>query len=144
MAAAKRSAGVVVVRETPDGVRFLLLRAYKLWDFPKGLVEVNESPLDAALRETREETGIDDITLAWGEVHAETAPYSGGKIARYYLGRTQSERVVLPVNPELGRPEHHEFRWVDGEEATALLPARLQPIIAWAIETCGSGLARDG
>ena len=116
-------------------MRFLLLRAYNLWDFPKGLVEADESPLDAARRETREETGIDDLTLDWGEVHAETAPYSGGKIARYYLGRTQTERVVLPVNPELGRPEHHEFRWVDCAQATALLPARLQPIIAWAAAT---------
>jgi 8-oxo-dGTP pyrophosphatase MutT (NUDIX family) len=33
------SAGVVVVRQTADGWRFLLLRAFSHWDFPKGMVE---------------------------------------------------------------------------------------------------------
>ena len=135
--AARHSAGFVVVHDARKRPRFLLLRAYKLWDFPKGLVEAGESQLDAARRETREETGIDDLELAWGEAYAETAPCSGGKIARYYLARTRTERVVLPVNPDLGRPEHHEFRWVDLERALALLPARLQPIIAWAATTLG-------
>jgi bis(5'-nucleosidyl)-tetraphosphatase len=132
MAPAKRSAGFVVVRETPQGVRFLLLRAFKLWDFPKGMVEPNETQLAAATRETREETGIDDLELAWGEAYAETAPYGANKIARYYLGRTATERVVLHVNPALGRPEHHEYRWVDLAQARALLPPRLHGIIAWA------------
>ena len=131
MATAKRSAGVVVVRDAPDGRRFLILRAYKLWDFPKGLIEAHETPLAAALRETLEETGIDALDLAWGEVFAETAPYSGGKVARYYVARTPSERVTLSINPTLGRPEHHEYRWVSFAELRTLMPARLQPIVAW-------------
>ena len=52
------SAGVVVLRDTVEGPRYLLLRAYKHWDFPKGMVEVDEAPLDAARREVAEETGI--------------------------------------------------------------------------------------
>jgi len=138
---ATRSAGFVVVRDTPAGRRFLILRAYKLWDFPKGLVEANETPLAAARRETLEETGIVDLELAWGEAYAETAPYGGGKVARYYVARTPTERVVLPVNPALGRPEHHEYRWVGFEQLTALLPPRLQPIAAWLIDR---GIAPDG
>ena len=39
---------------------------------------------------------------------------------------------MLEVNPELGHPEHHEFRWVDLTEAFALTPPRLKPVIAWA------------
>jgi len=126
------SAGVVVVRETDDGARLLLLRAYRNWDFPKGQVEDGEDPLAAAVRETREEAGIDDLEFAWGEEYAETAPYTGGKVARYYLARTRAERIVLPVNPALGRPEHHEYRWADLTEAFALTGARLRPVIAWA------------
>jgi 8-oxo-dGTP pyrophosphatase MutT (NUDIX family) len=135
---AKRSAGFVVVRLAADGPRFLVLRAYKLWDFPKGLIDAGESPLAAAYRETREETGIDDLELRWGEDYAETAPYSGNKIARYYLGHTRTEHVVLHVNPVLGRPEHHEYRWVDAAEAADLLPARLQSVFRWAVETVGA------
>jgi 8-oxo-dGTP pyrophosphatase MutT (NUDIX family) len=126
------SAGIVVVRDTPDGMRFLMLRAYRNWDFPKGLVETREDPLEAAVRETAEETGIDDLAFDWGTDYSETARYSGNKIARYYLARTHSEDLTLPVSPELGRPEHHEYRWVDLDEALVLAPARLAPVIVWA------------
>jgi bis(5'-nucleosidyl)-tetraphosphatase len=40
--------------------------------------------------------------------------------------------VSLPINPLLGRPEHHEFRWVSYADANRLLPERLQPVLAWA------------
>jgi 8-oxo-dGTP pyrophosphatase MutT (NUDIX family) len=128
----RRSAGVVVARETDDGARLLLLRAYRNWDFPKGQVESGEDPLAAAIRETLEEAGIDDLEFAWGHDYVETAPYAGGKVARYYVARTGAERITLPVNPVLGRPEHHEYRWVDLTEAFALTGARLKPVIAWA------------
>jgi 8-oxo-dGTP pyrophosphatase MutT (NUDIX family) len=128
----RRSAGVVVARETDDGARLLLLRAYRNWDFPKGQVESGEDPLAAAIRETLEEAGIDDLEFAWGHDYVETAPYSGGKVARYYVARTCAERITLPVNAFLGRPEHHEYRWVDLTEAFALTGPRLKPVIAWA------------
>ena len=38
------SAGVVVVRQAAAGWLFLMLRAYRNWDFPKGLVETGEDP----------------------------------------------------------------------------------------------------
>lgn len=120
------------MRETPDGARILLLRAYKNWDFPKGLVEPGEEPRAAAVRETAEETGIADLVFEWGDDFFETEPYARNKVARFYLARTGTERVVLPVNPQLGRPEHHEFRWVDLAEGYALAPPRLQATISWA------------
>jgi 8-oxo-dGTP pyrophosphatase MutT (NUDIX family) len=130
--ARRLSAGVVVARETEDGARLLLLRAYRDWDFPKGHVEPGEDPFVAAVRETREEAGIVDLEFAWGEDYVETAPYSGNKIARYYVARTRAERITLPISRELGRPEHHEYRWVDLTEAFALTRPRLRPVIAWA------------
>jgi 8-oxo-dGTP pyrophosphatase MutT (NUDIX family) len=139
----RRSAGVVVVRDSGDGVRFLLLRAYRHWDFPKGLVEPGEDPLAAAIREAHEEAGLTDLAFEWGTEFVETEPYARNKIARYYLGRTYTERVVLSVNPELGRPEHHEYRWVDLTEAFALTVPRLQRVIAWAANrVIGSGQRR--
>ncbi len=100
------SAGVVVVRDSGDGWRVLLLRAYNYWDFPKGQVEAGEDPLTTARREVREETLIDDLEFRWGEDCIETAPYGRNKVARYYLAVSPAARVALPVNPELGRPEH--------------------------------------
>jgi len=110
----------------------LVLRVYRNWDFPKGLVEPGEEPLDAALREVTEETGLRGLALPWGEVWRETEPYAGGKVARFYVAESANGTVVLPVNPELGRPEHHEFRWVDLDAAAQLLPPRLQRVLRWA------------
>ena len=126
------SAGVVVARRDTSGWRLLVLRAYRNWDFPKGRVEPGETPLDAAIRETAEEAAISELDFHWGEGYCETVPYRQGKVARYYLAETTQAFVTLPVSPELGRPEHDEWRWVDFEEAERLLPLRLQPTLAWA------------
>ncbi len=132
-AQAKRlSAGVVVLRDTADGTRFLLLRAYKHWDFPKGMVEAEETPFAAARREVAEETGIDSLEFAWGEVFRETAPYARGKVARYYIARTEREDVALTANPQTGIHEHMEYRWVALDEALSLVTPRVKHIIDWA------------
>jgi 8-oxo-dGTP pyrophosphatase MutT (NUDIX family) len=128
------SAGIVPVRRTADGWRILILRAYKNWDFPKGFIDPGETPLQAAKREAAEEAELTDLEFPFGEVYRDTAPYSGGKVARYYLADTRKEQVVLPISPQLGRPEHHEGRWVSLGEAERLLPPRLQPVLAWAAE----------
>ena len=129
------SAGVVPFRRTRQGCRILVLRCYKNWDFPKGRIEEGEEPLDAAKRETTEETGLTDLDFPFGDVYRDTLPYAGGKIARYYLGATTSEDVRLPISEALGRPEHHEWRWVSFDEAEDLLPPRLAVVLEWARET---------
>lgn len=126
------SSGVVVVRQEQGAWRVLLLRVYNYWDCPKGLVEPGEAPLAAATREVREETGIDDLDFRWGEDFVETAPYSKNKVARYHVAATGSADVKLPVNPELGAPEHHEFRWLDFDTATKLAVPRIAAVLRWA------------
>ena len=128
----RRSAGAVVVRPADGAWRCLVLRAYRNWDFPKGLVEPGEEPLAAALREVREETSLDSLELRWGNAFRETAPYARGKVARYYVAASVDGVVALPVSAELGRPEHHEYRWVPFAEARRVLPSRLVPILDWA------------
>ena len=129
------SAGVVPLRRTRLGWRMLVLRAYKNWDFPKGRVEAGEEPIDAARREATEETGLTDLEFTFGESYRETVPYAGGKVARYYLATTREQDVRLPISHELGRPEHHEWRWVSTRDAEDLLPPRLAPILDWVRET---------
>ena len=135
--APRLSAGVVVVRRGPTGWLFLMLRAYRNWDFPKGVLEPGEEPLAAARREVREETLINDLQFTWGEEYRETAPYSNNKVARYYVAETHTERVTLPVNPELGKPEHNESRWLDLAGALSLSSPRVAPIVRWAAGKLG-------
>ena len=128
------SAGVVVVRPVEDGWRVLLLRIYNYWDCPKGEVDAGEDLLTTARREVREETGITDLEFRWGEAFIETPPYAKNKVARYYLAATSTAKIELPVNPELGAPEHHEFRWLNFEAAAALVVPRVRAVLAWARE----------
>jgi 8-oxo-dGTP pyrophosphatase MutT (NUDIX family) len=129
------SSGVVVLTGAPGQRQLLLLRAYKNWDFPKGLVEAGEEPFDAALREVREETTLQHLNFEWGHSFMETGPYNKGKVARYYIARSDARDVSLPVNPDLGFPEHHEARWVSYADALLMVSSRLIPVVEWARAT---------
>lgn len=111
--------------------QLLLLRVYNLWDFPKGMLEGNEDHITAAKREMEEETTLSDYVFHWGFDYIDTGPYSQGKISRYFIAECATGEVSLPVNPELGRPEHHEFRWMDIYEARKNVRPRLGPVIDW-------------
>ena len=136
------SAGVVVVHVAGGAVQYLLLRAYKNWDFPKGLVEPGEQPLDAALREVREETTLESLAFDWGTDYVDTGPYNKGKISRYYLARSGATKVHLPINPELGFPEHQEARWVGFETALTMVSPRLKPVVQWASDIIAAPAAK--
>jgi bis(5'-nucleosidyl)-tetraphosphatase len=135
--ALKHAAGVVLFRQSSAGPRILLLRAYRNWDLPKGRLEPGETPFEAAVREVREETGLSDLDFCWGDEFIETEPYAGGKVVRFYAARAQSGDVSLPINPILGRAEHHEFRWVSPQDAVSLTVPRLQRVLKWAYDRAG-------
>jgi 8-oxo-dGTP pyrophosphatase MutT (NUDIX family) len=57
------SAGGVVVRQNGGDVRYLLIHdGHRNWGFPKGHLDGDESPADAARREIEEETGLVKLT----------------------------------------------------------------------------------
>lgn len=138
MSDGRLSCGIVLARATDDGYVTLMLRAYHHWDFPKGLMEEGEAPVEAAIREVREETGIATVGFEWGERHMETGPYSRGKTARYFLARTDEEEVVLGPSPDTGEPEHHEWRWVSFDEAYDLASPRVRQVVRWARQIIGA------
>ena len=41
-------------------------------------------------------------------------------------------KVMLPVSPLLGRPEHNEYRWVSYSEAESLVTLRVRRVLEWA------------
>jgi len=133
----KISVGIVPVRKVEGQYLFLLLRAHDYWDFPKGGMEQDESLLDTALRETEEETTLteDNLNFKWGKIFKESEPYKkGNKIAIYFIAETDEEKVDLPINPELGKPEHDGFKWLTYDQASKLVIKRIQEILDWANE----------
>jgi len=132
------SCGIVVVRQSSEGWKTVMLRAFHHWDFPKGIREQGEDPMEAAVREVSEETGLSDVSFDWGDRFFETGPYSRGKIARYYLGRSETEAITMGISPETGTPEHHEWRWVSFDEAFDLGSPRVRGIVQWARQIVGA------
>ena len=142
-----QSSGVAIVDlnlENPtEEATVLCVRAYSNWDFPKGQQEEGEAIITTAIREVEEETTMvhgPDYILT-GRPAGSTTYGTGAKkkTATYYIGMRMSQKApFLPVNPELGKPENDEYRWVPLSNLHSLMPGRLQgicdAIVSWVGE----------
>jgi 8-oxo-dGTP pyrophosphatase MutT (NUDIX family) len=130
------SCGIVPVRFSDGEPLFLMLRARNFWDFPKGHKEAGEENIDTAIREILEETTItsDNLDFKWGKDFIETEPFrkKKDKVGRYFIAETSQTDLSLPVNPERGKPEHDEFRWVTYEDGLKLTNDRIGKVLTWA------------
>jgi 8-oxo-dGTP pyrophosphatase MutT (NUDIX family) len=133
------SSGIVPVYFDGQRYRVLALRAFDDWDFPKALVEGQEDPLEAALRHTRERTGLDELQLDWGDAFRETVAAEDGSVSRYYLAQSRTADVELNVPAGEGASEDFEHRWVTPEEAEDILPPRLAIVLDWAVRQLAAG-----
>jgi 8-oxo-dGTP pyrophosphatase MutT (NUDIX family) len=112
------SAGGIVFRRQPDGgARFLLIRdPYEHWGFPKGHLEGEETPAEAAFRESAEETGLTDLALH-GPIriidwHFRFRGRYIHKFCHFFLFESPAAEVI-PQQDE-GITDH---RWLTLEEA---------------------------
>jgi 8-oxo-dGTP pyrophosphatase MutT (NUDIX family) len=130
-----QSSGIVVIDYSAKGEpKALCVRAYSNWDFPKGKLEANETLFQAATRELYEETQL--AVGADVEVHSMILPnvvYGKGKYkktATYFIGKRSSKKdPFLPVNPEIGKAENDEYRWVPVSQLYQLMPPRLINVV---------------
>lgn len=115
------SAGGVVYRRNGGKVDVALIyrTRHDDWSIPKGHIEAGESREQAALREIKEETGLDvRIVRPLGE-----AVYYFRKKGGDLVRKTVYYYLMEALTTELGKPnwEVTESRWVPIEEAQALL-----------------------
>jgi len=110
------SAGIVLFRKENSKILFLLLHYPSgHWDFVKGKMEKGESMHETAIRETREETGITDISLVNGfEEWIEYDFQFQGKLVHkrvvFFLAETKTKEVLISH-------EHLDYTWMDYQTA---------------------------
>jgi 8-oxo-dGTP pyrophosphatase MutT (NUDIX family) len=103
-------------------------RAKPVLALPKGLVDPGEKPLQTALREVYEETGVtaDPVSKLGDSRYVYTRAWGDGqrvfKIVSFYLMRYRSGRIN-DIAPDM-RIEVARARWVRLEDAPALLAYR--------------------
>jgi 8-oxo-dGTP pyrophosphatase MutT (NUDIX family) len=119
------SAGGVVVRRTERGWEACLIRVGQAWSLPKGNVEADETPEQAALREISEEVGlpIERLTIL-GELPPAEYMYRRqgrliSKIVHHFLVEAPGDAPLTPQAREVD-----EARWVPLLQAAAQVTYR--------------------
>jgi 8-oxo-dGTP pyrophosphatase MutT (NUDIX family) len=139
------SYGIIPVRKTEAGLELLLIHMYGSaggthWTFPKGRPEVGETPLEAALRECKEEVGLiparvyedDSILEHYSFIHGDIAI---DKTVTYYVGLIENGEVT--IQPE----EIKEATWLPLNEVSARLT---YPAAQLVLEQAQVLFAREG
>ena len=121
----KPGAGIILVKKFNDTWKVLTLVLNGVYDIPKGGIENGESTFETAIRETHEESNIQDFKFQWGKT-----PFSSGRLT-VYLASTTEDGKIIP-NPKTGIYEHDEARWVDWDEMIAKTSDFIRPCIRWA------------
>jgi dATP pyrophosphohydrolase len=119
---------VIPFRKTNAAVEFCLLKRSdaKYWQFVAGGAEGNETPLEAATREAREEAGtslsakviaLDSMCCVPANIFRDWKKWPKGTyvVKEYAFGvEVQNEPIKLSN-------EHTDLKWVSCDEAMALL-----------------------
>jgi bis(5'-nucleosidyl)-tetraphosphatase len=114
------SAGVIVYYEDQINdrvVRLYLLLYYRhgYWDLPKGKLEEAETNLQAAVRELKEETGLEAELLPGFEqslsyMFKDPTGELVHKTVTYFVGKARTKEVALSF-------EHISYKWLSVREA---------------------------
>lgn len=112
----RKSCGVVPFRERSGEREYLiLLQSNGCWSFPKGHMDAGEKEEETALRELREETGLNAqlIPNACVELGYEVRPLVRKEVV-LFLGRVEGELT-------LQESEIRAYRWVTRDELSEYL-----------------------
>ncbi|MCA9396657.1 MAG: NUDIX domain-containing protein [Candidatus Omnitrophica bacterium] len=113
----ERSAGIIPVRIVESEIRYFLIQHLAgHWGFPKGHHEEGESDLEAAVREFKEETGLDDPQILRSHPFEERYVITRDDIAidkcvKFFLA------VAGDGSPSVQKSEIQNCGWFNFEQA---------------------------
>jgi 8-oxo-dGTP pyrophosphatase MutT (NUDIX family) len=118
----EKSAGFILISDNfhiSDPSVLLLNYLSGHWDFPKGNIEIDETEMQAATRELREETGIEIFTLLPGFRHELNYKYTKkstliSKQVTLFLASTNVNEVKISH-------EHIDYQWMEINAAVSQL-----------------------
>lgn len=114
----EKSCGAIVYRKFHGNTEILLIKHVNSghWSFPKGHVEKGETEVETAIREIKEETGIDVII---DPTFRETVSYfpkkDTQKVVVYFIGKAKNYDYV-PQEEEIA-----QIKWVEIGRAGSVL-----------------------
>jgi ADP-ribose pyrophosphatase YjhB (NUDIX family) len=104
--------GAMCVVERSDGALLLVRQSYRRgWTFPGGLLKRNEAPARAAVRETREEVGLEVELDDHPRVVVDAPRRRVDVVFRARVAPGADGRQPTPVSPEI-----LEVRWFPPDE----------------------------
>jgi 8-oxo-dGTP pyrophosphatase MutT (NUDIX family) len=108
----EKSCGAVVVKKDNGEIKFLLIKQHdEYWHFPKGHVEDEETEIDTAIREIKEETNIDvEIDSDFRKVISYSPKKGVMKDVVFFIGKAIS--FDLKIDPK----ELLDAKWVNPDE----------------------------
>ncbi len=127
------AAGFIIYKKENNKLLFLGLIALEkfqtknkgIYDVPKGRLDRRETPLQAAYRECREETGLKPKKVVAG-------PFQKDRLCLWIA--EECADPTIGENPETGQLEHLGFKWVTPEDMMNNCLDYLQPFVKWAHE----------
>ncbi len=115
----EKSCGTIVVKTVGNDKKILLIKNKNggHWSFPKGHVEKGESEIQTALRETKEETGLDvEIRRDIDPVSVKYSPKKGvWKEVLYFVSSYKSGEV------EIQKEEVADHKWCNFYDAAKII-----------------------
>ena len=115
-------AGIIVVRKFNESWKVLGLWARGGYDIPKGHIENDDDVFETALRETKEEVGIDKLNFAWGH-----NSFREGNLFVFLAETTQEAEVLINLKSKIY--EHEYVEWLTWEQMLAKTYDYLKPAI---------------